>query len=168
MIVKSFADRPYGWRTAVLAAKIQTRLGVDDCLVLSIKELFSKGLIASHALHVGSWQWTNPKIFQLNEPVQYEADLRDPEKAALRLQYKVDGLNIDYVLLLSSEEHGLLGRRWWFRCPLADIRVTKVYLPPHRTRFASRKAHELIYPTSRRRRPIEDGRLTPLQVQVRK
>ena len=166
MVVKIFADRPYGWRTVVPSAKTQHRKrGVEECLVLSIKELFDKGLIANHALHVGSWRWAYANIFQFNGTVRYQADLRNHEEAALRLQYEIDGLEMDYSLILSSEDQGWLGPRWWFRCPVADVRVKKLYLPPQSTRFASRRAHQLIYPTSRRRRPIEDSRLIVLQTQ---
>jgi hypothetical protein len=167
MVVKRFADRPYGWRTVVPTAKIQHRKHVvEECLVLSIKELFDKGLIANHTFHIGSWRWANTNIFQFNGAVRYEADLRNHEEATLRLQYEIDGLEMDYSLVLSSEDQGWLGPRWWFRCPLADIRVKKLYLPLQSTRFASRQAHQLIYPTCRRRRPIEDGRLIVLQIQA--
>jgi hypothetical protein len=167
MVVKSFADRPYGWRTVVSAAKTQHReYVVDECLVLSIKELFDKGLIENDAFHMGSWRWVDANISLFNGAIRYEADLRNHEGATLRLQYEIDGLEIDYSLLLSSEDQGLLGLQWWFRCPLDDVRVKKLYLPPHARRFASRQAHQLIYPASRRRRRIEDGRLMVLEIKA--
>ena len=161
-----YADRPYAWRIAVPAANQHRKQVVEDCIALSIKELFDKGFIASHALCVGSWRWAEGNIFQFNGPVRYEADLRNLKSATVRLQYKIDGLEIEQSLMLSSEDQGRLGERWWFRCPLADIRVTKLYLPPGATQFASRQSRSLIYPGSRRRRPIEACRLIVLEINV--
>ena len=125
--------------------------------MLSIKELFDRGLIEEGAFHVGLWRWADSSIFQFEGAVRYEADLRYPENPSLRLQYEVDGGEVDYCVLLSSEERGLLGRLWWFRCPMNDIRVTKLYLPRGARRFASRQAHELVYTRSRRSRPNKEG-----------
>jgi hypothetical protein len=165
--VKSFANRPFAWRTVVSAVKGQPKkCVVRECLVLSMKELFDKCLIADRAFHIGSWRWADADIFQLTGAMRYEADLRNHETASLRLQYELDSLEIDYRVLLSSEEQGLLGPRWWFRCPLGDIRVTKLYLPPGARRFASRQAHELTYPLSRRGSSAPKARLIPLEVTV--
>jgi hypothetical protein len=119
---------------------------VDECLVLSIKELFDKDLMANNTFRMGAWRWADANIFQFNGTVRYEADLRNHEAATLRLQYEINGLEIDQHLSLSSEDQGWLGPRWWFHCPLDNVRVKKLYLPRHATRFASRQAHELIYP----------------------
>ncbi len=160
MAAKNYADRPFGWRTVVAASSSEYRKqSVVDCRVLSIKELFDKGLIANNALHRGSWRWADTKILQFNGVIRYEADLRSADAATLRLLYEIDGLEVDHRLLLSSEDQGWLGPRWWFHCPLNNIRVKKLYLPPHARRFASRQSHDLVYPTSRRRRPIGDGQL---------
>jgi hypothetical protein len=163
---RSSADRPYAWRTVVPAAKPHSKHVVAECLVLSIKELFDKGLLANHSFHMGSWRWADPNIFQFNGLVRYEADLRNHEKASLRLQYEIDGLPIDYSLRLSAVDLAMFGPRWWFRCPLEDVRVKKLYLPPHARRFASRKAYDLIYPPSRRKRPIEDCHLIVVHVEM--
>ena len=102
MVVKLFADRPYIWRTVLAATKAQGKYGVEECLVLSIKELFDKGLLANHSFHVGSWRWVDANISHFNGTVRYEGDLRDHEKASLRLRYDIDGLPIDYSLGLSA------------------------------------------------------------------
>jgi len=163
MTAKLYANRPFGWRT-VLPTKVENRKQiVDNCLVLSMKELFQKGLVANNAFQRGAWRWANARILQFNGVIRYEADLRDHGAATLRLQYEIDGLEADHCLLLSSAEQGWLGPAWWFHCPLENIRVKKLYLPPDARRFASRQAHNLIYPASRRRRPIEDCRLTVLE-----
>jgi hypothetical protein len=163
---RSSADRPYAWRTVVPAAKPHSEYVVAECLVLSIKELFDKGLLANHSFHMGSWRWADPNIFQFNGLVRYEADLRNHEKASLRLQYEVDGLPIDYYLRLSAVDLAMFGPRWWFRCPLEHVRVKKLYLPPQARRFASRQAYDLIYPSSRRKRPIQDCHLIVVNVEV--
>jgi len=98
MVVRRFADRPYVWRTVLAPTKAQGKYVVEQCLVLSIKELFDKGLLAHHSFHMGSWRWADANISQFNGAVSYEADLRDHEKASLRLQYEIDGLPIDYSL----------------------------------------------------------------------
>jgi hypothetical protein len=150
---KRYLDRPYAWRTVVRALKSGAKqTTVEDCLVLSVKELFDRGLIERGAFRTGSWRWADSNIFQVDGMIRYEADLRNHERASLRLQYEVDRVATDYSVSLASEEQGLLGRRWWFRCPVNDARVTKLYLPPGARRFASRQAHELIY-GSRRRAP---------------
>jgi hypothetical protein len=166
MVVKRFADRPYVWRTVLPATKAQGKYVVEECLVLSIKELFDKGLLANHSFQMGSWRWADADISHFNGSVRYEADLRDHEKASLRLEYEIDGLPIDYSLGLSAVDLAMFGPRWWFRCPLEDVRVKKLYLPPQARRFASRKAYDLIYPSSRRKRSIEDCHLVVGHVKV--
>jgi hypothetical protein len=149
---KSYIGRPYAWRTVMRSLKSRAKqTTVDECLMLSLKELFDRGLVEDGAFHVGSWRWADAGIFQFDGAVRYEADLRNHERASLLLQYEVDGVEMDYRVLLSSEEQGWLGRRWWFQCPVNDVRVTKLYLPPGVWRIASRQAHELIYRSGRRR-----------------
>jgi hypothetical protein len=41
------------------------------------------------------------------------------------------------------------GSRWWFVCPRADKRVSKLYLPPGARVFASREGHQLGYMSQR-------------------
>jgi hypothetical protein len=165
---KRYADRPYAWRTVVRALKSTAkRTTVKECLVLSLKELFDRGLIADGASCTGSWRWADSNIFQVDGTIRYEADLPNHERASLRLQYEVDSVEIDYRVLLSFEEQGLLGRRWWFRCPVNDVRVTKLYLPPGAMRFASRQAHKLVYTdrgSSRKRSSEGGGSLVVIEV----
>jgi hypothetical protein len=119
MTVRNYASRPFGWRTVVPGAKVQEKKHVvDECLVLSIKELFDKDLMANNTFRMGAWRWADANIFQFNGTVRYEADLRNHEAATLRLQYEINGLEIDQHLSLSSEDQGWLGPRWWFHCPL--------------------------------------------------
>ena len=157
-----YINRPYAWRTVVRDLRRGTpKIMVEACLALSIKELFDEGLIEEGSRHAGSWRYTDRNTFQFDGPIQYEADLRDHEKAWLRLRYDADGVKTDHCILLASTTRlNFGGRRWYFRCPLHDIRVTKLYLPPGARQFASRQAHELIHRChsgSRRRRSSEGG-----------
>ena len=133
--------------------------------MLSVKELFDRGLIEPGAFRAGSLRWSGAIDFQIDGTIRYEADLLNHERASLRLQYEVDRVAIDHCVWLASEEQGLLGRRWWFRCPVSGVRVTKLYLPPGAMRFASRQAHELIYPPrlTPKRSGEEGGRLIPIE-----
>jgi hypothetical protein len=143
---RRYFDRPYAWRTVVRGLKSKAkRITVKGCLVLSLKDLFDRGLIEHGAFRTGSWRWPDSNSFQIDRGIWYEADLRNDDNANLRLQYQMDGMPVDYRVRLSSEEQGWWGRRWWFRCPLSGIRVTKIYLPPGARHFASRQAHGLTY-----------------------
>jgi hypothetical protein len=161
-MTNNYAHKPLGWRT-VLPTKVEKRTQVAECLVLSVKELFAKGLIANNACRVGAWRWANVGLFQFNGVIYYEADLRIYEAATLRLKYEIDGMAADHLLQLRSAQQGWLGPAWWFRCPLENTCVKKLYLPPNGRRFASRDAHNLIYPSSRRPRPIEERELIVLE-----
>jgi hypothetical protein len=133
---------------------------VEDCLALSIIELFDRGLIEQGSHNAGSWRYTDLNTFQFDGSIQYEADLRNEENAWLRLMYEADGLMTDHCVLLATIGVHYGGRRWYFRCPLNDIRVTRLYLPPGARRFASREAHELIHRCrsgSKRKRSCEGG-----------
>ncbi len=165
---RQYVDQPYAWRTVVRALKSkERRTTVEECLVLSLKELFDRGLIEDGTYSSGSWRWSDSNTFLVGGTVQYEADLRN-ERPSLRLRYQVGCIAIDYDVSLASEEQGHLGRRWWFRCPINDFRVTKLYLPPGARWFASRQAHDLIYRSnreSRRGRFSEGGgRLVVIEV----
>ena len=156
---RRYVDQPYAWRTVVRALKSRaTRITVEECLVLSLQELFDRGLIEHGAFRTGSWRWAASNSFQVDGVIRYQADLRNHERALLRLQYEVDRVAMDYDVLLASEVQGRLGRRWWFRCPVNGVRVTKLYLPPGARRFASRQAHELIYRSNRSNRESKQRR----------
>ena len=114
---RSSADRPYAWRTVVPAANRMANTLCQNVLC-SIKELFDKRLLLNHSFNMGYWRWADADISQFNGVVRYEADLRNHERASLRLQYEVDGLPIDYSLRLSAVDLAMFGPRWWFRCPL--------------------------------------------------
>jgi hypothetical protein len=86
---RRYLDRPYAWRTVVRALKSGAKkTTVEDCLVLSVKELFDRGLIERGAFRTGSWRWADSNIFQVDGMIRYEADLRNHERASLRCSTK--------------------------------------------------------------------------------
>ena len=74
--------------------------------------------------------------------------------AFVGLRYKAQGERHSYCVSLVSTVLPSGGRRWWFKCPMKDVRVANLYLPPGATRFASRQAHNLTYRSCQ-----ESGRL---------
>ncbi len=60
---------------------------------------------------------------------------------------------IAYEIGLSSTPQHLGGRRWWFSCPVSDVRCSALYLPASGGRLASRQAHGLTFASQRQRLP---------------
>jgi hypothetical protein len=115
---------------------------VEDSLVLTVGEVAGKGPAHQGAVQRILLTWPKAGIFQLQGTIIGEVDLRNPARASVRLKYEVDGVAMDYCVRLALTEQP---PRWWFVCPLENVRVAKLYLPPGARRFASRKAHGLIY-----------------------
>lgn len=94
--------------------------------------------------------------------ISYEADMRNPEAAELRLSYwrgeepKRELVEQTVRLVHTQPNYG--GRRWWMICPFRQNRVGKLYLPAGGDRFAGRQAWRLGYHSQRvahRDRPFE-------------
>jgi hypothetical protein len=155
-------QQPYriglAWRVALpSSASVAKRGTVDHGLELSIKNLFEQGLIVEDAFRTGSLSWMDADPLQFHGSIRFEANLRNTETASLRLQYEMEGIQLDYSVPLVFIEPAFGGRRWYFRCPVQYIRVTKLFLPPGARRFASRKAHDLPdCPIRSKRRTIID------------
>ena len=115
---------------------------VEDSLVLTVGEVVGKRPAIQGSVHEILLTWPEAGIFQFQGTIIGEVDLRNPAAASVRLRYDVDGVAVDHCLRLELTEQP---RRWWFVCPLENVRVAKLYLPPGERRFASRKAHGLIY-----------------------
>src|SRR5581483_6256862 len=130
------------WRIAIPSSVRRPKIKPDHGLVLSIKELFDYHLIEEDTVRMGTLSW-NADARQYQGSVRFEADLRNHAFASIRLQYEMDGTNLDYRIPLDFIQPLLGGRRWYFRCPIEDIRVTKLFLPPGARRFGSRQAHSL-------------------------
>lgn len=94
--------------------------------------------------------------------ISYEADMRDPEAAELRLSYtrgpESARESVRQVIRLTYTEPHFGGRRWWMICPYRHNRVGKLYMPNGGDRFAGRVAWRLGYQSQRvahRDRPFE-------------
>ena len=132
---------------------------VEDCLVLSISELFHNHSMVEGEFLAGTLEWRvgDHSIAKMN----YEADLCIVEHANLRLRYFRDGNDHDYQISLGTTSPHFGGRRWWMHCPESGVRVAKHYLPDGRERFASRQECDLTYKSCResRRRDADLKRL---------
>jgi len=117
---------------------------VEDCFVLSIKELARAGLLKTGCPSV-SWCWRAGDKTMATVKLDI---LIYPDKGTIWLTNTAGAKPMhDTISLLTTEPH-YGGRRWWFVCPIKKIRVAKLYLPPGATRFASRQAHDLTYRSS--------------------
>jgi hypothetical protein len=100
----------------------------------------------------GSWHWTYQGQDRPHATIRYEADLKAPDAAWLRLHYTTaNGEPMDYRVRLVTTRPHYGGLRWWFICPLVrrdggpPRRCAKLYLPPGGRYFASRVGHGLTY-----------------------
>jgi hypothetical protein len=115
---------------------------VEEGLVLDIKELVAKGALVP-GWHEGSFSWRSGA--ETLATVRCGLSTYSDATGTLWLRYVVDGKSMHYTITLVSTVPHYGGRRWWFICPIEKIRVSKLYLPPGATRFASRKAYNLTY-----------------------
>ncbi len=85
--------------------------------------------------------------------ISYTADMRDPERADLRLSYTRGEANqreqVKQTVRLVYTEPNYGGRRWWLVCPYRHKRVGKLYMPNGGDRFAGRTAWRLGYRSQR-------------------
>lgn len=115
---------------------------VENSLVLSIGEVVGNSPRYQGSIRKIMLTWPKAGVFQFQNTMMGEVDLHNPTKAFLRLRYEIDGTPVDQCVRLTRTEQPF---RWWFVCPLENIRVAKLYLPSGARRFASRKAHGLVY-----------------------
>jgi hypothetical protein len=146
-MARPLPQRPHriglAWRVALpRSASVAKRKTVDHGLELSIKKLFDWKLIGQDAFCAGRLSW-DADTLQFHGTVRFEADLRNPETASIRLEYEIEGMEVSHSISLVSIRPAFGGRRWYFCCPVEHIRVTKLFLPPGARRFASRQAHGL-------------------------
>jgi hypothetical protein len=132
-----------GWRRA-------KRDVVEDCLVLSIQDLICQGVLVPGSFCSGLWTWRYGAAAEPPDAtISYESDLRSPGSAWLRLWFTTEHGPTDQYIWFTRTKPNYGGARWWFRCPLLNIRAGKLYLPPGARMFASRLAHELTYTSCR-------------------
>jgi hypothetical protein len=118
---------------------------VEDCLVLSIKELARAGLLKTGWPSV-LWGWGSG--VETVATVKLDLSMY-AEKGTIWLTYTANGQSMQYTVSLVTTAPNYGGRRWWFVCPLTKARASKLYLPPNATTFASRQAYDLTYRSCR-------------------
>lgn len=111
-----------------------------------------EGMAISGQLH---WLYCD----RLLGSILYTCDLTDPQNALLILRFACgrQAEPVCQVIPLRSTVPHYGGRRWWMVCPLGNSHVTKLYLPPTGTRFASRAALRLGYRSQRIGRADKPG-----------
>jgi hypothetical protein len=98
---------------------------VEDCLVLSIKELARAGLLKTGCPSV-SWRWRSGD--ETVASMKLELSMY-PEKGTIWLTYTAAGTPMHCTVSLVTTVPHYGGRRWWFICPIKKIRVAKLCLP---------------------------------------
>ena len=76
-------------------------------------------------------------------------DLLEDMEIDVRVQHPQDPSASSNTIRLERSLSSLGAVRFWFRCPLSDRRVAKLYLPPGSGVFGSRPAHGLAYRSQR-------------------
>jgi hypothetical protein len=113
---------------------------VEAGLILDIKKLVAMGALVPGAYRRGSLTCGCD-----SSEFEYESELRQDGTGSLFLRCVGPGQQFCHWVSLRSTVPHYGGRRWWFICPIEKIRVSKLYLPPGATQFASRKAYDLTY-----------------------
>lgn len=123
----------------------------DSCKRIDIAYLIRRRCIIPSHWMSGTLHWSRGSMPAGS--ISYDADMRDPDNAVLRLSYVRgegdDKESVKQTVRLVFTEPNYGGRRWWMICPAANNRVAKLYLPPWGDRFAGRKAWRLGYKIQR-------------------
>ncbi len=98
------------------------RATVEDGLSLDIDKLIRDGNIRPEQWCSGTLRWTRVSSGEEVGSISYEANLVASDQAWLRLHYRANDEPQDYRVILETTRPNYGGRRWWFRCPVADAR----------------------------------------------
>jgi hypothetical protein len=121
---------------------------VEQCLFVEIGWMLKNGRAVVGRSVRGILRWSSRG--QETGSISYEADMRDPEAAMLRLSYSRDkGPLITQSIMLCYTKPHFGGRRWWMICPHSQDMCAKLFLPPGGDSFASRSAWRLGYYSQR-------------------
>ncbi len=122
---------------------------VEDCITIDLAQLMRLGAVLDgHAVRGAlDWQQDGQDVAS----VAFRLDLRQPERAALVLAFRLgsDGQAVAQRIGLAFTVPQFGGRRWWLICPVTGERVRCLHLAPGGTRFASRRALGLSYRVER-------------------
>jgi hypothetical protein len=132
---------------------------VDDGLSLDVSRLLQRFemLPGKHVSSTLRWVTEHGSA-----TAGYEASLLNPKRAWLRLSYTIAYVpsnkvaHQDYRIRLAVTRTHLGGLRWWFGCPITQLRTAKLYLPSTGVRFLSRRAYG-------RARPLRRGLLAHIR-----
>jgi hypothetical protein len=124
---------------------------VESCLVLDINALLRKGVLRPGTLNMGPLLFSGPRHLADGS---FWYDLLDDMELRVHVQHPKDRSESATIIRVERSLSSLGLVRFWFRCPLSDRRVAKLYLPPGGGVFASREAHGLAY-RSQRLSPID-------------
>jgi hypothetical protein len=117
---------------------------VDQCIVISIKELIRERILVPGNYRRGALVWGDGDT-ESAARFNFESKLGQDGTGSLFLRYIGAGEQFCHWVSLRSTVPHYGGRRWWFVCPLKGICAAKLYLPPGATCFACRQAHDLTY-----------------------
>ncbi len=119
----------------------------DNASKLNINRMVSQGAIQAGARRKGVWQWLiNGEV---HSSVSYTSDLLDIDNAYLELDYNTrlwgEKERVNYKIRLDYTQPHFGGYRFWFICPIKQIRAGVLYHPYGGKYFVSRQASNLKY-----------------------
>jgi len=100
----------------------------------------------------GTFELTCPDSGGGDLPVTIKVDTSHRTYGFLELSHdgrNSEGAPLRYQVQLATSAQPFGGERWWFLCPRAGRRCTKLYLPWGGRRFLSRQAYDLGYACQR-------------------
>ena len=118
---------------------------VEEGLTLDLCRLIRHRNIIPGSWVSGSLNWRIVETGEHSASIGYEANLIHPDDAWMRLKYSRNGKPEDYTVRLATTRPHFGGLRWWFICPVRNIRTAKLYLASGGDWFASRQAYGMAY-----------------------
>ena len=123
---------------------------VDDCLIISMKDLKELGFLIFR--YRGSISWKRGEKVLASVWVEIQMDT---QPFFMKLKYSFTKRNqkesekMEYQIPIESIPSNLgKGHRYYFRCPETDKRCTKLYKPPGESIFAHREHWEGLFYSS--------------------
>jgi len=139
-------------------AAAKEKLLTDDCYTLDIRRFRALGLLRPGSLACGRMQLVRPGRLRGALDVDVEVDMCEPDGASVQIEYSApwrgggNRLVTEWIALTATYPN-FGGTLWWFVCPMSDMRVGCLHLPPNGERFASRQALGLAYRSARESHP---------------
>jgi hypothetical protein len=144
-----------------------TRLCVEDCVHLCVKELRRYGVFAG--AFGSQWILNRNNDDRCLETIIHFSVIEYPRYAlALNITDALggNGTTRPAIPVTTSVPH-FGGRRFWFKCPSCGRRVGRLYRPWEQSKFACRGCHYLTYRTSQtHNKRIDALRRNPLALLV--